>query len=610
MKKRKYLYRLIAVVMLMLVIPVILFFDFFWKNSFEEMEKTNEVYYDELLDSYIALYDEIIRDLNRFAASISSSSKDFTSVFFDGVRGLEENYLQLYNAAKYLKENYNQYNVSEWGIYLYDMDKIIKPASTLSSEYFILGMEDLYGKNDNLKDFFSAENYKLSSKLFCTTYSENQSDGCLLVGICTRIGKNNDKALVYFVISHGDIENSLSVINEQGLEFYLIDEESEHIMLAWGENAGENVESLIASESVRKIAGMNQKVIYQGKSNYTPFSIVMYISDDSLHSNIINYIYSMRQFLLVTIVIMVFICLGAIYIAYRPVYELTNELDYSEGSEFELVRSILNDRRSKIVEQEMLIMDLLLNHLVYGVHVSEKRIKRLGVDASMKFYCVFLLDGYVLTNRETEKLTFEIEKKQARLFVTDWQGENRSIFILFLKHLDISEIKAHFEQWKKGDYLDNCCLYTGKVVDKLDDIQLSLRSCFEQVRKKEIEDQKQAENTKLSASKEEIQKQMKEDILTYLDLHFHDANLSQVQVADLFQISNYTLSRLFKNQVGVGFAEYLVAKRMEYAKELLLTTSHSVNEISAMAGFASINHFSRTFRAFAGMSPSAFRKQS
>ena len=191
MKKRKYLYRLIAVIMLMLIIPVILFFDFFWKNSFEEMEKTNEVYYDELLDSYIALYDEIIRDLNMFAASISTESKDSTSIFWNGVEGLDENYLQLYHVTRNLAENYNQYNVSEWGIYLYDMDKIIKPSHTLSSEQFMFGMEQKYGTNGNLAKFFSVDEYKLSSKLFCTTYNEKQLNGCLLVGICTRIGKNN-----------------------------------------------------------------------------------------------------------------------------------------------------------------------------------------------------------------------------------------------------------------------------------------------------------------------------------------------------------------------------------------------------------------------------------
>ena len=66
------------------------------------------------------------------------------------------------------------------------------------------------------------------------------------------------------------------------------------------------------------------------------------------------------------------------------------KLDYLEGDEFNLIRRVLDDSHSKIKEQEMLIMDLLINHLVYGMHVSDERIERLGVDASMKYYCVFV----------------------------------------------------------------------------------------------------------------------------------------------------------------------------------------------------------------------------
>ena len=80
-------------------------------------------------------------------------------------------------------------------------------------------------------------------------------------------------------------------------------------------------------------------------------------------------------------------------------------------------------------------------------------------------------------------------------------------------------------------------------------------------------------------------------------------------VADLFGVSSYTLSRLFKNQIGVGFTEYLVSKRIEYAKELLLTTSYSISEVAVMSGFSGIKYFSSAFKLYVGASPSAFRKK-
>ncbi|MBQ8230977.1 MAG: helix-turn-helix transcriptional regulator [Lachnospiraceae bacterium] len=610
MKKRKYLFRLIAVVILLMIFPVILFFDFFWKKSFDELEKANEAYYNKVLDSYISLYDETVRSLNMFAASISTESREQTSLLWNGIEELGGDYLQLYKVSKSLEEKYSRSDVSEWGIYLHDVDKIIKPSTTMSSMQFIYGIESRYGENEQLSEFFSLESYTPGDKLFCTTSSEGTYNGYLVVGICIKIGENDDKALVWFALSPKDIEDSLIIMNEQGMEFYLIDEATNQIMLAWGDNAGEDIESVISLEEVRKIAGREQKVLYRKNSAYTEFSIWAYVSEESLQNNIIDYVYSMRKLLVVTFVVLIFICLGAIYIVYKPVYKLTTELDYSGESEFEAIRNLLDDRHSTIKEQEMLIMDLLLNHLVYGVHVSEKRIKRLGVDASMRYYCVFLLEGYVLTNGEVERLADEMAKEhQSRLFVTDWEGENSSVFILFLKNSDVSSIEACLRKRLRGNFIENCDLYVGKIVDRLDDIQMSLRSCFEQAKKKAVEEKRRIASEEGSNAKEEVRRKLKEEVLAYLELNYRDADLNQAQVADMFRISNYTLSRLFKNQVGVGFTEYLVAKRIEYAKELLLTTSHSVSEISTMAGFSGINHFSKSFKLYVGMSPTAFRKQ-
>ena len=138
-------------------------------------------------------------------------------------------------------------------------------------------------------------------------------------------------------------------------------------------------------------------------------------------------------------------------------------------------------------------------------------------------------------------------------------------------------------------------MYAGKTVDKLNDIQISFRSCCKLLKKKETD--------------EIAQNRLKEDIMAYMDQNYLDVNLSQMQVADLFGISHYTLSRLFKNQIGVGFAEYLVSKRIEYAKELLLTTSYSISEVAAMSGFSGIKYFSSAFKLYVGVSPSVFRKK-
>lgn len=95
----------------------------------------------------------------------------------------------------------------------------------------------------------------------------------------------------------------------------------------------------------------------------------------------------------------------------------------------------------------------------------------------------------------------------------------------------------------------------------------------------------------------------------YIEAHYRDVDIGQTGVADIFKMSSYTLSKMFKKQVGVGFTEYINSKRIEYSKELLLTTTFSVRDGSAMAGFSSDAYFCRVFKAAVGVSPAIFREQ-
>ena len=57
----------------------------------------------------------------------------------------------------------------------------------------------------------------------------------------------------------------------------------------------------------------------------------------------------------------------------------------------------------------------------------------------------------------------------------------------------------------------------------------------------------------------------------------------------------------------MGFNEYISTIRIEYAKELLLTTNQKVNEIAEECGFSSASYFNVVFRKQVGVSPGAYR---
>lgn len=608
MKKRKYLYRLSTVMLLGLIVPALLFFLVFWRSAFGQMEQVNEDFYEKALVTYTSLLDKKIRDLEMFAAEISAESRRYDSALLLGSEALAGNAYQLYLAVNELKEKYSRNDVSEWGIYFYDIDRIITPEYAYALEHFIYKYTGQSVEEAECSDFFSEENYSLLKTFFDTTNKEGNNNGYLLAGVCTRIGTNKDRVLIFYVLSPKDINDSLAIVGGEGIAYYLTDEESSRLLLAWGDMSGEDTESVLASDEWERTSGMRQKVLYNIKSSYRQLSVTAHISQDSMQSNLIDWAVYIKRLLLCTVILLLLICIVALYISYKPVYELINELDDSEGGEFERIRNMLDGKDLRIGEQEMLILDLLVNHLIYGVPISEERIKRLGIEESTHYYCVFLVEGYFFRNSEVERLTGEAGKKyNARIFITDWQEENYSVVIAFLKEEDASGLQEELGQWLRENYAEEYSLYTGRTVDKLENIQLSFRACLSQRKKKN--DKKQKSNADIPTPKEEQQKKMKEEILAYLEIHYRESDLSQVQVADLFRISNYTLSRLFKNQVGVGFAEYLTAKRLECAKELLLTTSYSVKEVAAMAGFASENYFSRTFKLYEGISPSSYRRK-
>ncbi len=614
MIRRKYLYRLIAMIILTLMVPMTIFLNFFWRRAFEGMEQANEVYYESVLESYISLCDNKLRELEKFVVSFSVDSKEPSSLFYKGAEEISDDPYQYYMIANELIKNYSISNVSSWGIYFYDTGKIMKPGTVMSYEQYLQGYLDKDGENERLLEFWDEESYSMSKMLFSTYKDSRTQDNVLLVGICTRVGKYNDRALMFFALTPENISDSLIIMREPGVACYLMEKEGKVLLTGWGADTDVHAEAILSGEEYREIAGMKQKLLYQKNSDFSSISVAIYITGEAQQSHIIMYVHGMRKILLFMVFALFVMSICAIYISYKPIYELVNELDYTSGSEFDVIRGVLDKRRTKIMEQEMMIMDLLLNNLVCGVHVSEKEISNLGIDQSLKYYCVFLLKGYVLLSGEVEKLTEEIYKKQhARLFVTDWEEGEDSIFIVFSKSDQKKEVKEVLTQWIKECFIEEYDLYEGNTVEKLDDIQSSLCSCLEQVKNKEDADKKEDEDKKTEEEKKEPRRgkhaELKEEILAYLEENYRDANLSQTEVADLFGISNYTLSRLFKNKVGVGFAEYLVAKRIEYASELLLTSAYSVSEIAAMAGFSSINHFSKTFKLYMGVSATVYRNQ-
>ena len=73
------------------------------------------------------------------------------------------------------------------------------------------------------------------------------------------------------------------------------------------------------------------------------------------------------------------------------------------------------------------------------------------------------------------------------------------------------------------------------------------------------------------------------------------------------EISPFYFSKLFKEETGANFIDYLTMARIERAKGFLRDKARSVKEISAAAGYADANYFSKLFKKVVGLTPTEYR---
>ncbi len=96
-------------------------------------------------------------------------------------------------------------------------------------------------------------------------------------------------------------------------------------------------------------------------------------------------------------------------------------------------------------------------------------------------------------------------------------------------------------------------------------------------------------------------------IFKYIEQNFrYNASLSEL--AENMYMSSSTLSRFFKKQTGIYFAEYINQMRLQYAFKELMYTDNNITRIAADSGFSNLSVFNRVFKERYGMSPSDCRK--
>lgn len=93
----------------------------------------------------------------------------------------------------------------------------------------------------------------------------------------------------------------------------------------------------------------------------------------------------------------------------------------------------------------------------------------------------------------------------------------------------------------------------------------------------------------------------------YVDEHYME-DISLDDVAEQVKLSKNYISTVFKKETGVNFSDYLTAKRVDEAADLLRKTNLSIAEVANRVGYNDVKYFSKLCKKKLGMKPSEYRK--
>lgn len=86
-------------------------------------------------------------------------------------------------------------------------------------------------------------------------------------------------------------------------------------------------------------------------------------------------------------------------------------------------------------------------------------------------------------------------------------------------------------------------------------------------------------------------------------------DVSLDDVSRRMKLTPYYFSKLFKQETGITFMEYLTGLRLDQAKQLLKNPDLSIKEIGISVGYSDPNYFSRIFKKVLGITPSEYREK-
>jgi two-component system response regulator YesN len=171
-------------------------------------------------------------------------------------------------------------------------------------------------------------------------------------------------------------------------------------------------------------------------------------------------------------------------------------------------------------------------------------------------------------------------------------------YIVYLLHKDFSQLAPEWVELWTNEFEPRLTRIV-EHFDTLDEIEEVFHSVLTELAAKLSDMREQRHSFKFVSTVKE-----------YIDHQYANPELSLTHLSEEFGISPNHISRLFKEELGDNFLDYLIKIRMEQAKSLLLSTDQSIQDIAALVGYVHAISFIRIFKKTTGLTPGAYRQNS
>lgn len=112
---------------------------------------------------------------------------------------------------------------------------------------------------------------------------------------------------------------------------------------------------------------------------------------------------------------------------------------------------------------------------------------------------------------------------------------------------------------------------------------------------------------KLKSGKFSKQKDMINLVVSYIEANYFKSEISTEFVSDIVNITPGYLGKIFNEYLGKSINEYITELRIKKAKELLVDSSYSVNDVAGKVGFSNQSYFTCIFKKALGVTPNKYR---